>query len=95
MEKAYDVIYTKQQGFYRGHEFVIQKTTEHTHTVFAETEASAKEKFTKETNIGDRRIKKVVESNTSNMMGSMFPALAKLKSDLESKTHKEESSSNT
>lgn len=82
MSKAFDVVYTKQEGFFRGHEFVIKKTTEHTHTVFADDETSARSSFTKETNIGDKRIKRVVESTSSNSLGSLFPALAKLKDSL-------------
>ena len=48
MNKLFDVIYTKQEGFFRNNVFVIKKTTEHTHTLFADNKDDAKKLFIKE-----------------------------------------------
>ena len=82
MNKLFDVIYTKQEGFFRNNVFVIKKTTEHTHTLFADNKDDTKKLFIKETNVGENRIKKIVESTNDNNLGSLFPALSKLKEKL-------------
>lgn len=81
MQKAFDVVYTKQEGFFKGHEFIVKNTYEETHTVFAENEKEAKKAFSEETGFGEKRIKRVVESK-GNSLGSMFPGLAALKNTL-------------
>ena len=81
MMTAFDVIYTKQEGFFRNGEFVVQKNFTAVHPVFAKNEKEARDKFTKETNFGQQRIKEVRQSG-GNFLGAMFPDLESLKNSL-------------
>ena len=78
---AFDIIYTKQEGFFKNNgEFVVKRNYTEKYTVFAKDEKEAREKFSKETNFGSKRIKEVRRSESSFLGDN--PILAALKNKM-------------